>query len=74
MRRYVLLTALAVTLVAGNGCGGGGPTTGMPTAAALENAPVGPPPGAGAVPPKRSVVKNGARAVPGGPPRGSSRL
>lgn len=73
MRNVALCTALTVMLFAANGCGTGGPTTGMPTAAELENAPAGPPPGASAVAPKRSVVKNGGRPNPG-PPRTSSRL
>jgi hypothetical protein len=73
MKHYALCTSLVLMLFAGSGCGGG-PATGMPSAAALENAPAGPPPGAGAVAPKRSMVKNGARPAAGGPPRTSSRL
>jgi hypothetical protein len=71
VRTGTLLTLLAFALP---GCGGSGPATGMPTAEELANAPTGPPPDAGAAPPRSAVLKNSARYQTYSPARRTSRL
>lgn len=73
MRRYTICSALSLVLLTAAGCGGG-LAAGMPTAAEMENAPMGPPSDAGAVPPKRAVVRNGIRPSPYASPRSTGRL